>query len=82
MHLRSRCSMKDLYKLMSDHIHEYDHNPSATLVIIDKRLLGNGQDVVLACLADLLSIAHKVVDTTAWHSDEDDSDEDSGEQGN
>lgn len=63
--------MRDLYQHMSRHIHEYDYNPSANLVIIDRRLLSTGQDVVLTCLADLLSIRHRVVDTTAEPSDED-----------
>ena len=63
--------MRDLYQHMSRHIHEYDYNPSANLVIIDQRLLSSGQDVVLTCLADLFSIRHRVVDTTDEPSDED-----------
>lgn len=67
--------MQDLYKLMRKDIKEYDYNPSPNLVIIDRRLLSNGQDVVLACLADMTYVRHRVVHTTGMDSDEDSSDE-------
>ena len=62
--------MRDLYELMSNHIHMYDRNPSPNVVVIDKSLLSNGQDIVLKCLGDLLDIPYEVVDTRTMGSDE------------
>ena len=70
------CSMKKLYTLMSENIHEYERNPSANLVVINQRVLSNGQDVVLKCLADLLHVPCQVVDIIPMLSDEDTDDED------
>jgi hypothetical protein len=75
------CSMKQLYKLMYDNIHVYDVNPSANLVIINKHVLSNGQDVVLKCLGDLLHVPCQVVDIMPMLSDED-TDEDTDDEDN